>query len=342
MAKSKNQTFVSDNANWIGSELSSGEGWRYVLSTEEINDLTRMAESIRPSLRGDPNQLMTLQKDQFNVGCFAETLDTIYTNLKDGLGIALIRGLPIKELEPIEVAIIYWAIGLQLGQATPNNPDGDMFGHITDLGKTQKDPNSRGYQTSEAMDYHCDQSDIVGLMCIRAAKSGGISKVASSIAMYNTLLKKYPQHIDQLSEPFYWSKLGEYARGDKPYYQSPVFNHMDNKLCVSFGPTHIEKGHALPDAPALTEQQRAAIRKAEQIASEQRFDMELIPGDIQLLNNYVTLHTRSAYVDHEEIGKKRLLWRLWLMNSDLRPRTAYTKNFQNGVQLRNSKNQIRL
>jgi len=345
---------VTDNADWTGADLSSGEGWRYFLEASEIDDLKKMAARVRPLLGDDPNRLMLLSKDQvdqvdqvdqldqFDLGAFAPRLQQIYAGIKQGLGLALIKGLPIDELALIDVATIYWGIGLHLGQATPNNPDGDMLGHITDLGKTQKDANTRGYQTRESMDYHCDQSDIVGLMCIRTAKSGGVSKVASSVAVFNELLETHPEYAQALAQPLYWSKLGEYAEGDKPYYQSPVFNFLDGKLCVSFGPTHIEKGHDLPGIPPLNRLQRDAIHMAEQIADQNRFDMELEPGDMQFLNNYVALHTRSAYVDHDDPEMKRLLWRLWLVNADLRPRTNYTKQFQNGVRLGSQRQQIRL
>ena len=333
---------VKDRSTWTGSELPARKDWQYLLEAPEIDALKQMAANIRPLLSGDPNRLLSLPKDRFNVGSLLSKLQQVYTGLKKGSGIALIKGLPIHELDPIEVAIIYWGIGLQLGQATPNNPEGDMFGHITDLGKTQKDPNSRGYQTREAMDYHCDQSDIVGLMCIRTAKSGGVSKVASSIAMFNELIRTHPEHAAALTQPLYWSKHGEYAEGEQPYYTSPVFNFLDGKLCISFGPKHIEKGHDLPGVPPLTGLQREAIRIAEEIADQQCFDMVLEPGDMQFLNNYVMLNTRSAYEDHDNPAQKRLLWRLWLMNADLRPRTGYTKNFQHGVQLSTQRNQIRL
>jgi len=217
-----------------------------------------------------------------------------------------------------------------------------MFGHVTDLGKTQSDPHSRGYQTREAMDYHCDQSDIVALICIRSARVGGKSRVASSVAMYNTLLKRYPEYAEALTKPLYWTKHGEHPPGDLPWYQSAVFNFLDGRLCTSFGPKHIIKGHNLPDIPALTDVQREAIDMAEKIAHEQRCDMVLEPGDIQFLNNYVALHTRSAYEDFDAPEKRRLLWRLWLMNNDLRPRTNYSKQWQSGVNARDGRVQIRL
>lgn len=333
---------IADNANWIGADVSSGVGWTYRLKAREIDQLKIMAAAIRPALDGDANRLMSIPKNRFDIGELQNTLADVYEGLKNGPGIALIKGLPIHELDLLDVAIIYWGIGRHLGEATPNNPDGDMFGHVTDLGKTQSDPNSRGYQTRELMDYHCDQSDIVALICIRPAKSGGESRVASSVAMYNELLRRHPEYARALTQPMYWTKHGEYVEGELPWYESAVFNLLDGKLCTSFGPKHILKGHNLPGTPALTELQRDAIRAAEAIADEQRCNMTFEQGDIQVLNNYVALHTRSAYEDFDEPEKKRLLWRLWLMNDDLRPRTNYSKQWQNGVGPGQVRPQIRI
>ncbi|NKB51316.1 MAG: hypothetical protein GKR97_03660 [Rhizobiaceae bacterium] len=331
-----------DPADWNGDEIRSGSGWLNILTGHEVDDLKKMASSIRPLLHDDPNRLLTLPKQKFDLGSFAPRLDNVFNELKSGQGLALIRGLPVEQMEPLDIASIYWGIGLHLGDATPNNPEGDMLGHITDLGKTQSDPNSRGYQTREAMDYHCDQCDIVGLICIRAAKSGGESRIASSVAMYNALVEHHPDYAQALTEPFFWTKHGEYSEGELPYYNSPVFNFFDGQLCTSFGPKHIVKGHDLPQAPALTDLQLEAIRVAEEIADQNRYDMVLEPGDMQFLNNYVALHTRSAYQDHEEPDKKRLLWRLWLMNTNLRHRTGYSKQWLNGVGLGKGNYQIRL
>ncbi len=333
---------INDSAGWVGTDIHDSSDWKHILSDSEVSDLLKMADVVQPALRSDPNNLLTLPREYFDTGVFSQRLEAIYRDLKSGLGLALIRGLPVNDMSTLDIAIVYWGIGLHLGTATPNNPDGDMFGHITDLGKTQKDANSRGYQTREAMDYHCDQADMVGLLCLRSAKSGGLSKVASSIAMYNQLLEEQPELVTSLCEPLHWSKMGEYEPGESPFYKSPVFNFLENKLCVSFGPTHIEKGHALEQVPDLTDTQRKAITTAEDIADENRLEMELQVGDMQFLNNYVCLHTRSAYIDHDEDSNKRLLWRLWLMNSDLRPRTGYTKNFLNGINSANKKPQIRL
>lgn len=333
---------VTDPACWTTDDMKARDTWRFVLSAKEIGDLQDLARRIKSKLGGDPNKLLSLEAEAFDLGNFDATLARVYSELKSGTGVALIKGLPVDALEPLDIATIYWAIGLHLGKATPNNPEGDMFGHITDLGKTQSDANSRGYQTRELMDYHCDQSDLVGLICLRTAKSGGVSMLASSLAMYNALLAENPEMAEALSAPLCWTKHGEFGAGETPYYQSPVFNFEGARLSTSFGPKHIEKGHKLPGTPALSALQRAAIRRAEEIAHENRFEMVLEPGDMQFANNYVTLHTRSAYEDHADPAQKRLLWRLWLMNPDLRHRTGYSMQWQGGVSLGADVRQIRV
>jgi hypothetical protein len=322
---------VSDPANWRAADIADGSGWLYTLTSAEVEDLQTMAERALDQVGGDSACLLQLSRKDVDPGCFSSTLHTVRASLQSGLGFALLRGLPQASMQPSVLAAIYWGIGLHLGIAQPNNPQGDMLGHVTDLGKTQSDPKSRGYQTREAMDYHCDQCDIVGLYCVRPAKAGGLSKLASSVAMYNTLLAREPEMAAALAEPLYWTKHGEHADSELPYYTSPVFNFNGGRLSTSFGPKHIFKGHDLPDTPALTSLQRTAITTAEDIAEELHLSMELQAGDMQFVNNYTILHTRTAYEDYPDPSRRRLLWRLWLMTDGLRDRTDYARQWEKGV-----------
>ncbi len=331
---------VVDPAVWTGADLESNQSWLYALSPREIDDLLAMAKTVRPLIGNDPNGLLRLDKEAFELGSFEPRLREIWHQLKDGLGVALIRGLPLADIERIDAATVYWGIGRHLGEARSNNPDGDMLGHVTDLGKRQDDPNSRGYQTSEAMDYHCDQCSVVGLLCVREPQSGGKSKIASSLSIYNELLKRAPAAVHVLSKPLCWTKHGEVDAGQASFYQSAVFNVLDDMLCTSFGPKHIEKGHKLPGAPAMTDEQRDAISLAEQIAEEQHYAMQLQQGDIQLVNNYVALHTRTAYQDWPDPERKRLLYRLWLSCPQLRPATDYVKEWDAGILLNKTNERI--
>lgn len=322
---------VVDPADWRAADIADGRGWLFELSAAEVADLAAMARAVQSRRGDDPASLLQSTRDEYDLGRFAGTLSQVQAALQSGVGFALIRGLRQADMDLRQLATVYWGIGLHLGTAQPNNPAGDMLGHVTDLGKTQSDPHSRGYQTREAMDYHCDQCDVVGLFCVRAAASGGLSKLASSIAMYNTLLVRAPQLAEALAQPMYWTKHGEHGSDELPYYTSPVFNFFDGRLSTSFGPKHILKGHDLPDTPPLTDIQRQAIETAEEIAEELHLAMELQPADMQFVNNYTTLHTRTAYEDHSDSSQRRLLWRLWLTSDGLRARTDYARQWEKGV-----------
>ncbi|GAA2711440.1 TauD/TfdA family dioxygenase [Micromonospora olivasterospora] len=49
--------------------------------------------------------------------------------------------------------------------------------------------------------------------------------------------------------------------------------------------------------------------------------MDLRAGDMQLLNNHVVVHVRTAYSDHPEPERRRDLIRLWL-DTDRDPAAA--------------------
>jgi hypothetical protein len=44
--------------------------------------------------------------------------------------------------------------------------------------------------------------------------------------------------------------------------------------------------------------------------------MGLQPCDMQILNNHVMLHSRTHFDDHEDLARKRLLFRLWIAPPD--------------------------
>ncbi len=333
---------VVDSACWIGSEIAARTDWMIELNSAELFDLKTMAASIGRGIGGDPNGLLMTTKEDFDLGAFAPKLERIKHDLKDGRGFALIRGLPLDEMTALEAAVIYWGIGRHLGTAVSNNPEGDMIGHVIDMGKDLNNPKHRGYQTNATMEYHCDQTSIVGLLCVQTARSGGESIIASSVAVYNELLKRRPDLIDILTKPYCWSKHGEVNSRDKGYYESPVFNFLDGYLCVALGSSHMIKGHKLEGAPAMTPRQMEAITAMEPICEELHYAMEFQRGDIQLLNNSVIFHTRTGFEDWPDPKKKRRLWRLWLTAPYMRPLTPYQAQHRNGIRIEGTKECINL
>lgn len=333
---------VVDPAGWSAADLDRNDDWIVRLDGRDIAGLREMAASFRRRHGDDANSLLQSGRSDFDPGSFHGKLEAIAHALKDGKGLILLRGLPVHRLDLIDTAIIYWAIGLHLGAPASNNPDGDMIGHVTDLGKDRHHPKHRGYQTRAAMDYHNDQANVVGLLCVRTAKRGGESRVVSSVSVYNELIRRRPDLLGTLCEDFCWSMMGEVDEGESPYYTSPVFNFIDGYLCTSFGPDHMRKGHDLPEAPDMTPAQSESIRVVEEICEDLHYSMELEVGDIQFLNNMVALHTRNGFEDWPEPERKRLLWRLWLTVPGIRSLTPFMEHWRTGLLLKRTRPRINL
>jgi hypothetical protein len=70
--------------------------------------------------------------------------------------------------------------------------------------------------------------------------------------------------------------------------------------------------------PRLAPQQLEALERFDRLLRQPDLahTMWLEPGDVQIINSHVTLHSRTDFVDHEDPAQKRLLFRLWLAPPD--------------------------
>jgi len=323
---------VTDPAVWTGDEMAARNDWIYTLSDDDIAALGDIAKQVRATIGDDADGLLTLNSSEINLGAFRAPMAEVCHQIKNGRGFQLVRGLPVVDWDRLDLAIAYWVIGLQIGTPLSNNPDGDMIGHVTDMGLDYENPNHRGYQTSAHMLFHTDQCDVVTLLCLQTSMSGGSSRIVSAPAVHNEMLKQNPDLVAELTADMFWTKHGEVASGEDPWYRMAVFNYLDGYLTTAGGYKHIEKGHALPGNPPLTKAQKDAFALMAKINEELHLSMDFEIGDIQILNSHVTMHSRTAYEDWPEAEKRRRLWRLWLRNADIRPRPEAFKHRISGIQ----------
>jgi len=186
------------------------------------------------------------------------------------------------------------------------------LGEVRDLGIRLGTATSRGYRSNEHLRYHTDRADLVLLLCVRKAESGGLSRVVSSVAIHNEILKRRPDLLELLYAPYYHSRQGEEAAGEMPFFAKPIFGFCDGRFSSQYSRSFVESAQRFPEVPRLTSAQIEAIDLLAQLADELCVPMELEPGDIQILNNHVTYHSRTGYKDHPDPAKQRLLYRLWL------------------------------
>ena len=323
---------VVSPAAWHGADMvARKDEWTQTLSDKEVSELYDVARS----LRARTDDLLAISRADVPLRTLGERLAELRNELLRGRGFALVRGMPVDDHTLEENAWAYWAIGLHLGEAVPQNGKNHMLGHVTDLGLDYTKPDVRGYQTSERLPYHTDYSDIVGLLCIRAAKRGGLSSIVSSVAIYNEMVDRHPELASALTQPIARTRWGEVPAGQKPWASTPIFMPTDGGVVTTYVRSAVRKGQSLDGVPPVTEAQEAAFDAIDALAADPAFhlDMDFAPGDMQFLNNHVILHSRTTYEDHAEREKRRHLLRLWLACEDgpALPKALIDDAFQGGT-----------
>ena len=198
-------------------------------------------------------------------------------------------------------------MGVNLGQPVRQNPKGDLLGQVMNVGDIN-DKNTRVYQTNLYLPYHTDPSDVVGLLCIRKAREGGLSSLVAVSSVYNALLTEYPEYLGLFYKQWFYAHLGE----DLPSPTS-LFAMHEGKLNFRYLRQYIELGHEVREAPlSAVEVEALDILDSVVHRPELRIDMMLEPGDIQFANNHLVLHSRTSFEDFDEVEKRRKLLRLWL------------------------------
>ena len=305
---------------WFASEMRRREAeWSYRLSAAEIEQIEAAVRGVRT--RGI--ELADIRRADFPLPTLGPVLDRIRGEVLNGRGFALLRGLPVEDRPVEESATAYWGIGTYFGSARSQNAKGHLLGHVYDLGKglSATNPNLRSYATAEAQNFHIDRCDVVALLCLRRAKSGGLSTIVSSMTVHNEMARRRPDLLERLYQPFPVDRRGEVPDGKGPFYEAPVFNQHEGLVSVLYSRLHIGSSQRFPEARRLTDEDLEALEMFSQLANdpELRLDMSFMPGDIQFLHNHTILHARSGYEDWPETERKRHLLRLWLSPPGARP-----------------------
>lgn len=263
----------------------------------------------------------TLRPDEFPLPSLKPRLCRILDDVLNGRGFVLLRGLPVERWGRRLSAVAFLGLGLHFGNLRSQNRYGHLLGHVKDLGLTSQDPNVRIYQTKERQNYHTDSCDVVGLLCLHPAKSGGLSSLVSSVTMFNEMRQRRPELARVLFERIETDRRGEIPAGAKPYFCIPVFNWYAGLLSTIYQRSYIESARRFPDVPPLSPQQIEALDFFDQLANDPalHFRMELQAGDIQLVHNHTLLHDRTAFEDWPETERRRHLLRLWLAPEKARP-----------------------
>jgi hypothetical protein len=311
---------VEGPSAWIGADMRKREAeWSHRLSPTEIAEI----EAALSAVQARGLDIAEIRRDDFPLPTLGPVLERMRDEVLGGRGFALLRGMPVEGRPIEESATAYWGVGTYFGSARSQNAKGHLLGHVYDLGigLSATNPNLRSYATAERQSFHIDRCDVVALLCLRRAKSGGLSTIVSSMSVHNQMAARRPDLLARLFQPFPVDRRGEVPEGKAPFYEAPVFNEYAGQLSVLYSRLHINSAQRFPKARRLAPEDIEALEMLGDLANdpELRLDMNFMPGDIQFLHNHTILHARSAYEDWPEEERKRHLLRLWLAPPGARP-----------------------
>lgn len=294
---------------WRGSDLADSQSWSYQLTDETLAVIGQALATVKVRGLSFPN----FNKDDFPIHALRTELQGYAEELENGKGFLLLRGLPVANYSDDDINIINYGIGLHMGTPVCQNPKGDLLGMVMNVGDLS-DKNTRVYETNAYLPYHTDVSDVFGLMCVRQAKSGGLTSLVSSGTVYNEILTHHPEYLGLFYRSLFYAHLGKDAAN-----RSPIFSYHKGKLSCRYLRQYIELGHQLAEQPLSGVEVEALDVFDSIIHDEQiRLDMMLQPGDLLLANNYAVMHSRTAFEDFEDVAQRRKLVRLWLKMANAR------------------------
>lgn len=309
------RTPITDATAWKAADVQADDSWKYRLTETDIAELDAALKGVEARGLGSGE----FGKEDFPLPGLEAKLHDIDHQIREGRGFVLIKGFPVDDYSMDQVKAMYWGLGQYFGTVIPHNVKGDLMAPVVDQGLKADDPNRRNNTTNNPLDPHTDLADVVTLLCMEQAAEGGMSGLASAVQIHNEILANHPEYLEVLYRGFYHDFRGYGPTGDPNEVTAtpiPVFEYHNGRVSMAFAKAIIERGAAKRGVP-LTELEQAAIDYVHELAlrDDMRADMMLEKGDIQMINNYITIHSRTNYIDHED-GRKRYLLRMWINQPD--------------------------
>jgi hypothetical protein len=309
-------------AVWHGAEMKNSPRWIRDLPRDAVAELDGALQAVKA--KGLTWSQIT--REAFPLASLEGLLSDIRDELENGCGILKLRGFPVDRYDEDDLRRVYFGLGTHLGTPVFQNRSGELMRAIRDegahVGRTYGETRTQqggkflsSYArtlTNGGLRFHTDRTDVVGLLCVRQARAGGVSTLASTPAIHNAILARRPELLDELFGDYWRSRFGEEGTTRETAYPLPIFGLRDGKFTSHYSLTFIEAAQMAPGVPRLTDRQKEAIDVLMATAQELSFEMTLAPGDLQLINSHVTYHGRTPFEDDAATGRSRLLLRLWL------------------------------
>ena len=305
---------------WLGRDMAESTEWIVSVPPRAVAEMDAALRELQRRGLAWPR----FGREDFPLPTFSRDLSAVLDELENGRGFVVLRGFAVDHYSLEELRNLYWGVGAHLGHARYQNAHGELIGEVRDeyrlygeVQERQADPalgrTSRSKaRSSGPLRFHTDRCDVVTLLCVRSARRGGASKIVSAVSVAEAIRARRPDLHALLCQDYWRSRQGEEAGGEHKVYAMPLFAEHAGKFTTQYSRTFVEAAQKLPEVPRLTAAQNEALDLHAAVCEELAFSMDLQPGDLQLLNNHVIYHGRTAYEDADGPDGDRLLLRLWI------------------------------
>ncbi|HVH81925.1 MAG TPA: TauD/TfdA family dioxygenase [Stellaceae bacterium] len=297
-------------AAWFGPQIDYRVEGMHVLSAGEIAEIDAALAHLH-SL--GPLDFPDITPEKFPLPTLGGYFASLGEELRHGRGFLLLRGLPRERYSLDDIGLVYYGIGVHLGRPVAQSYQGELLGNVIDVSDVEAQ--ARGYHAGGGQRMHSDNCDVVALMCVRAARAGGISRIVSAAAVHNRLLETRPDLLEALCGEWVFRRMELDAQyGTGPLTKRVViFSRESGQLTCNVSGSYPYRAAKAGDWVMSSTQIEALDEMARIAASPELYlDMSIGEGDIQFLNNRTILHGRTDYEDSREIATRRHMLRLWL------------------------------
>jgi hypothetical protein len=302
---------IGGRAAWNGAELAQDEGWIIALPKGAHAEIAAALDAVGDRL---PPQFGAADLPLPRI---APVLAAAAAELERGRGLVRLTGLDPDRYAAADLRRVFWGLMCHLGTPLPQNTAGEIIGEVKDetgSGTAVASGTARARSRSTGpLRFHTDKCDLLGLLCAANGIAGGVSRIVSTVAIHDAMLARRPDLLAELHRDFWRARPAD-EEGEgmaaRPF-PMPVFARgPDGAFTSQYSRTYVEMAQGMPGVPPLTPAQLEAMDLLAALAEELCLEMPFEPGQIQLMNQHVTYHGRTAYADGP--GGRRSLLRIWL------------------------------
>jgi hypothetical protein len=297
-------------APWTLAEMAGRGSWKIDAPEALAADALTLADWALT--RTDP--VAALTRDAVQLPAVKALAASVAQELDSGTGVAWVRGVPGMPEQALR--LIYLAVGLELGSVVETY--GRLY-DVADSGESYRDKPIPVSQTRESTGMHTDSSSkavcprVIGLLCIRQAPRGGLSKLVSAAQVHEQLRAGSPALLERLYDSYVRDVVTPGAERDPARVLAnrfPIFS-CEGRLRLRYMRYWIERGHSRTGLSLSAEDLAAFDALDARLADPMNvLTFRMSAGEMLFIDNTTTAHDRDAYED--DLSAPRLLVRMWV------------------------------